>query len=280
MYKIAILYICTGKYVIFWKEFFESCERYFLTNSKKYYFVFTDASHLDREENCSRIHKIYQQSLGWPDNTLKRFHLFLTQEKELQECDYIFFMNANVLFIENITEKEFLPQKDLLFVRQAGSYYRINRKFAYDRNKKSTAYISRGDGNYYVTGAVNGGKTMAFLSLCHALKNNIDIDLSNNITALWHDESHINKYILNRDDYDILDPVYCYPENIFDYRSIHTILFKYGGNIQKAILPLIPKIILRDKNKYIDIISIKNSGVSKYKNKIKKIIKDLMVRNV
>lgn len=43
MKKIAILYICTGKYDIFWEDFYKTSEKYFLNNSEKHYFVFTDA---------------------------------------------------------------------------------------------------------------------------------------------------------------------------------------------------------------------------------------------
>ena len=70
--KVGILYICTGKYDVFWEEFYKSCEKYFLPNSEKYYFVFTDSNHLYDEENNKNIKKYYQENLGWPDNTLKR----------------------------------------------------------------------------------------------------------------------------------------------------------------------------------------------------------------
>ena len=61
MLKIAILYICTGKYDVFWKEFYRSCEQYFLPNSNKNYFVFTDSKELYDEKNNDKIFKIYQE---------------------------------------------------------------------------------------------------------------------------------------------------------------------------------------------------------------------------
>ena len=64
--KIAILYICTGKYDIFWQEFYQSCEKNFLLNCQKEYFVFTDANHI-YAENTASIHKIYQKNLGWQE---------------------------------------------------------------------------------------------------------------------------------------------------------------------------------------------------------------------
>ena len=41
--KILFLYVCIGKYVVFWKDFFLSVEKYVLTDCEKHYFVFTDS---------------------------------------------------------------------------------------------------------------------------------------------------------------------------------------------------------------------------------------------
>lgn len=41
--RIAILYICTGKYNVFWDGFYKSSEKFFLKDeAEKEYFVFTD----------------------------------------------------------------------------------------------------------------------------------------------------------------------------------------------------------------------------------------------
>ncbi|MFR6034556.1 MAG: hypothetical protein ACLUKN_16135 [Bacilli bacterium] len=51
--KTAVLYIATGRYLTFWKDFFESSERYFLRGIHKSYFVFTDSSPSDVAHSCS-----------------------------------------------------------------------------------------------------------------------------------------------------------------------------------------------------------------------------------
>ena len=76
MKKVAVLYICTGKYSILWKEFYESFEKHFLPDCKKEYFVFTDADKIEYEDNNSSIHRIAQEALQWPYSTLLRFHMF------------------------------------------------------------------------------------------------------------------------------------------------------------------------------------------------------------
>lgn len=236
-YKIGILYICTGKYDVFWKEFYENMEKYFLHNSEKHYFVFTDAEYLYGEE-CNRIHKIYQECMGWPYDTLMRFDLFTKVEAEIKEYDYIFFMNANMLCMKEITEDEFLPvEENLLVARHPGCIHYPKWLFPYERNKKSTAYIPYGQGKYYYMGGLNGGKAQAYLELIHSLKQAIQEDLARGVIAKWHDESQLNKYMLNRNDAKILLPEYAYPE---------------GWN-----LPYEAKIIIRDKDKYMNTSSMK-----------------------
>lgn len=238
MNKIAILYICTGKYDVLWKEFFESYEANFLQNSMKEYFVFTDAEQLFGERDCRRIHKIYQKQLGWPDDTLMRFHMFDTISEQLKNFDYIYFMNANCKCVAPISEEEFLPkEKDILVVQHPGEYNKKPQRYSYDRNPKSTAYIPKGEGKYYIFGAVNGGKAEAYLNLIKELKKNIDTDKSNNVIAKWHDESHINRYIIEHDNWLMLSPSYGYPE---------------GWNI-----PFEPKILVREKSNYFDANAMK-----------------------
>ena len=75
--RIGILYICTGRYSIFWKKFYQSTEKSFMQGLPciREYYVFTDNPCLYGEKKNKRIHRIYQENLGWPDNTLMRFSI-------------------------------------------------------------------------------------------------------------------------------------------------------------------------------------------------------------
>ena len=50
MTKVGMLYICTGKYTVFWPEFYRTFNEKFLPNCEKEYFVFTDASTIEYED--------------------------------------------------------------------------------------------------------------------------------------------------------------------------------------------------------------------------------------
>lgn len=212
--RVAILYVCTGKYTVFWEDFYRSFEKNFLNNSDVEYFVFTDADKLFDEENNRRIHRIYQENLGWPGNTLFRFRMFIGIREQLRDFDYLFFINANALCREEITEEEFLPvNQDLLVVQHPGYYHCRARRLPYERRGISSACIPRGQGKYYVCGGVNGGKAEAFLRMAERLNQDIEKDYEKGIIAQWHDESHLNHYIWNYDNYKLLPPAYAYPEN-------------------------------------------------------------------
>lgn len=232
--RIGILYICTGKYDIFWKDFYISCERFFFANNTtitKEYYVFTDAESLFMEENNPHIHKIYQKNLGWPDNTLKRFHMFLRIKDQLiKDTDFLYFFNANLLFMQPIGP-EILPEttsNGLVGAQHPGFYNKPKNEYTYERSKKSTAYIPFDQGTCYYQGALSGGRTIEYLELCEHIKNQTDIDSQHDIIAVWHDESHINRYFIDHPP-KTLSPAYLYPE---------------GWD-----LPFEKIILIRDKNK-------------------------------
>ena len=255
-FKVGILYVCTGKYDVFWKDFFISYEKFFLPSCIKEYFVFTDSDSLYGEE-CGRIHKIYREHREWPYDTLMRYHMFIEHRQLYGDVDYLFFMNANCQCVDYIKEAAFLPEEGkLIIVQHPGQYMRKPEKYTYDRNKKSTAYIPRKRGEIYVCGGVNGGTKEAFLAMSEEIMRNVDTDLYNGIIAKWHDESHINKYILQHDNWKMLSPSYCYPED---------------WNI-----PFEPKILIRDKSRYFDTVRDKHGILQSYTDKIKWIIKKII----
>ena len=130
MARIAILYICTGKYDIFWSKFYKSCEKYFLKEHVKHYFVFTDSL---KVKSSNRVHTIYKESLGWPYNTLLRFKLFLFIEEELNKFDYTYFFNSNMIFRKTVSEEVFPTAAESGLLGVVITSYSIHYTKLYDR---------------------------------------------------------------------------------------------------------------------------------------------------
>lgn len=227
--NIAIITICTGKYDIFFKDLYESSEKYFLNNHLKHYFVFTESNNIDSSENVT---KLYQEKMGWPYDTMLRFKMFNSIKETLSEYDYIFFLNANMLFVDFVSD-EVLPNEEngfLMGVNHPGFYNKEINQFPYERNPYSTSYIEYGSGKNYYQGCFNGGRSKEYLEMSESSDILIMNDLDKGIIPVWHDESKLNSYYK---DLNVLtlDSGYAYPESVND-------------------LPFAKKIIQRDKSKY------------------------------
>jgi len=232
--RIAVLYIALGRYITFWNDFYRSCEKNFLKQSSKTYYVFTDRECFDFMGNKNVV-KVEQKKLGWPNDTLMRFRMFLSIEEILKDFDYIFFFNSNMEFVAKIGN-EILPSEinnGLVMGLHPGFDKKKKEDFSYERNPESHAYVPYGEGKHYVQGCLNGGVSEAYLKLCRECSQNIDKDLNKQVIALWHDESHLNKYILDKTPL-LLPETYLYPE---------------AGHMFWKLNPSI-KIIQRDKSRF------------------------------
>lgn len=198
--KVAILYIATGRYMLFWDEFYKSAHKHFLPNAKKNFIVFSDNPQLGSLKNPD-VKFFPIERKGFPFDTLLRFEIFLQAEELLKDCDYVFYFNANILFNSPVLESDILPNESQegLVCANHPIISRYNKDaYPYERNPSSLAYIKDGDGYAYVQGALIGGTSDAFIRMSKILAENIRRDLQKNIVAIWHDESHLNRYILDK----------------------------------------------------------------------------------
>lgn len=211
--KIAVLFIGIGNYFKFWDGFYSSCKKYFLPQSEKHFYLFTDSKEIEVKQDITVFE---EKNYGWPGNTLYRFRMFNRIGDELKGYDWVFFFNANAMFVKEIRKDNFLPSDDDTNIITVGHfrYYKkdtINHN-GYERHKKSTAYVKWGkEGKDFVQCCLIGAKGDEFFKFSHELASNIEIDEKNDICAIWHDESHFNKYIIDK-NYKLLDLSYASPE--------------------------------------------------------------------
>ncbi len=227
--RIGVVYICTGKYNVFWDEFYQSAEMNFLPGHPKTYYVFTDSPVILGEEQPN-VNRIYQGNLGWPGNSLMRFSMFLSiQETLRQETDFVYFFNSNMRFDAPVGEEMLPIHEGIVALNHYGFYNAPPETYPYDRNPDSAANIPLGAGSYYFAGALIGGRTEMFLQMSNELASIINQDVARGISALWFDESYFNRYMLDKPA-RILDPSYGYPDG--------------------WTLPFPIRMMLRDKNKW------------------------------
>lgn len=216
MKTVGILYICTGAYQVFWQGFYPNFKANFLPDCTRRFFVFTDAEHIAYED-AADVTRIYQKALPWPYSTMQRFDAFLAAEPLLQDCDYLFFANANLRCMRLVERAALLPDaaagQQLVAVCHLPYYGKKPMFHPYERRRASRAGIPYNCGAVYVAGGLNGGERDAYLELCRELKRRTEDDLQHDVIAKFHDESQLNRLVAEQPErFRVLGPDYCTPE--------------------------------------------------------------------
>jgi histo-blood group ABO system transferase len=221
--NVGLAIVATGKYIEFVKPLIESAEKYFCKNHNVTYYVFTDQD-FDAPEN---VVCLPHSRLGWPYDTMMRYEAYFNHKDYFSEEDYIFAIDADMLFVDTVGD-EILS--DHTAVMHPGF---VNKKGTYETNPQSTACVYPYEGQYYFCGGVYGGSRERFFHICKTTLQNIYQDLSNGIIAVWHDESHWNRYCIDHKPVRVMTPSYCFPDE-GDYGNYHKrILALTKRNVQE-----------------------------------------------
>lgn len=200
--NVALAIVATGRYIEFVDPLIRSANKHFCQEHEVTYFVFTDQDY-DPPENTIRVE---QSKLGWPYDTMMRYHVYYANKELFEGQDYIFAIDADMLFVDEVGN-EILS--DHTAVIHPGYPY---RRGTYETNPQSRAYVGP-EGRYYYCGGVYGGSHDRFFDICKTNMDNIDDDLSRGLIAIWHDESHWNRYCIDHEPTVILSPSYCCPDS-------------------------------------------------------------------
>ncbi len=230
--KIAYIFTATGKYSNFIDELVVSGTKNFFPKEQVEFIVFTDdKSYIGKYPNLRVVH---QNKLGWPFDTLMRFH-FMDNIKDSLDHDYLFFGNANMSFYSEVAY-EVLPLDTHNYL--VGSAHPMQNqqpkeRFSYERSKSSLAYVPfGGEGDCYYQGCFFGGRRDAFSTMVSELKRRVQVDLDNEVIAVWHDESHMNRYFIDNKP-KTLHPGYVYPQDIpinYEKKIIQLNKHNFGGH--------------------------------------------------
>lgn len=201
--KTALLVIATGeKYCRYIDPLLDSARRYLFPHDS---ILWTDSP------NSHSVNwKIPKASLGYPRETLYRYHTFLESRDILEHYDFLMYCDVDMRFVSRVTEGEIFS--DSITATEHPGYVGMNG--TPERNPESAAYcpIVR---NYFC-GGFNGGTTETFLKMSEMIAAAVDLDTRNGIKAIWNDESHLNRYLYDNPPARILSPSFCYPESEYN----------------------------------------------------------------
>lgn len=218
--RIGIIYLAIGIYDEFWKEFYPSCEKYFCPDTVKGYEVFTDSERLLALE-LDNVTCHPMENRGFIRNVSAKSECICSIAERLEhEYDYIFFLNGNFKYLESIHTDEVIPLEENDFLTALSfSFYRNRdcKELPYDRNPDCLAYIPYGEGTRYYQGGLYGGRTQEIIRMSGWIRNRIDHDLARKVIARWHDESYVNRYLLDKNP-KLLDETYAFVEGMMPFR--------------------------------------------------------------
>lgn len=204
--KICILTIATNKYIQFVERLLDNIEENFLNGHEIRCLLFTDHE-VETSDNV-RVCQIDHEP--WPMPTLKRFNYFMKEKDWILEHDYCYYLDVDMGIVDKVGDEVL---SDLVATMHPYQSFYPKQDRTYDRNPKSLAYVPVGEepDNYYA-GGFNGGSTKRFLEMAEVLADRVTNDLENDVIALWHDESQMNRYLIDNPPTLSLTPSYCFAE--------------------------------------------------------------------
>jgi histo-blood group ABO system transferase len=204
--KICILTIATNKYIQFVERLLDNIEENFLNGHDIQCLLFTDheVETSDNVRVCNIDHE------PWPMPTLKRYNYFIKEKDFISQFDYCFYFDVDMAVINKVGDEVL---GDLVATQHPYQTFHDKKDRSYDRSPESLAYVPiGGEGDNYYAGGFNGGSTKRFLEMSEVIADRVNKDMSNGIIALWHDESHMNRYLIDNPPSLILTPSYCFAE--------------------------------------------------------------------
>lgn len=217
MASVCLLMIATNKYVKFVKPLWDSATKHFLYGHDVKGLLFSNQS----EEELAKVVDIEDIKVShidhepWPMMTLKRFHFFLKEKEYLEKnFDYVFYCDVDMLFVADVGDEILPTGNNIVATVHPGFFDKPRALWTYETRPESMAYIPPEQGQFYVAGGFQGGTTEAYLKASESIVERIEKDFENDLIAVWHDESHWNRYVtMEANGVKFIPPSYCYPES-------------------------------------------------------------------
>lgn len=197
--KTALITIATGaSYRNYAKAMFRSAIKFFPLHDP---YVYTDEPSAFLQEGA-----FFTEAKGYPRETLMRYHTMLEHIDLWESYDQIFYIDADMLFVAPVGTEIF--SEGLTATLHPGY---VGTRGTPETNPNSYAYCSHNTA--YYCGGFQGGSALHYLNMADQLAMDIGLDERRGMMAVWHDESHWNRYLADHLPAKVLDPSYCYPEN-------------------------------------------------------------------
>jgi hypothetical protein len=226
--RVGVLTVCTGRYCEHLERHLRLLLSNFLAGHGKTCYIFTDQVARARATvaELARTHDFAAvvtaiEGRGFPGDTLYRYHYMLLQEQHiLAHTDVVYYMDVDLVPEANIRAFEVVPSADRPLV--AVRHMLQDGRGTPEARPQSRAYLADAAWRLcYFAGGFLGGRSPDFMRMARTIAEAVDDDDSREVVAIWHDESHLNKYLaVHHARVRVLPPSYLYPQGWdIPYRS-------------------------------------------------------------
>jgi len=205
--KICIITVATGRYIQFVENLLNKIDQYFLDGHEIDCLLFTDNDLEECSDNV-KVSKIVHKP--WPEPAMKKYNYIHSEKEHLSQYDYCYLFDADVDLVETVGDEVL---KDLVGVLHPWKILEDKSVYPYETRTESTAFVADENRSKYYAAAFVGGKSESFLKMSEVIASRVMTDEKKGITAVWHDESHLNKYFNENPPTD-LSPAYMFPEEL------------------------------------------------------------------
>ncbi|XP_026541616.1 N-acetyllactosaminide alpha-1,3-galactosyltransferase-like isoform X2 [Notechis scutatus] len=224
---VGLTVFAIGKYLDkYLKDFLVSANTFFMAGHQVIFYIMVDdllkvpKVKLDPQRTLKLIW--VKQHNRWQDISMMRMKTIgdLIEQRIRFEVDFLFCMDVDQVFRSHYG----VETLDTSVAQLHAWFYKAQRNlFTYERRPESAAHIPYEEGDYYYHGAVFGGTPLQVLNLTRQCYQGILQDKRREVEAIWHDESHLNKYFLLNKPTKLLSPEYCWDYKIGPQPQIHNV---------------------------------------------------------
>ncbi|XP_062041330.1 histo-blood group ABO system transferase 2-like [Lepus europaeus] len=220
---VGLTVFAVKKYVAFLQLFLETAEQHFMVGHRVTYYVFTDrpadVPRVPLREGRRLAVLAVRSHARWQDVSMHRMETIsrFSEQRFRHEVDYLVCVDVDMKFRDHVGVEILSP----LFGTLHPGFYRADRQaFTYERRPQSQAYIPPDEGDFYYLGGFFGGSVAEVQRLTSACHQAMVLDKANGIEAVWHDESHLNKYLLYHKPTKVLSPEYLWDQQLLGWPSV------------------------------------------------------------
>lgn len=146
----------------------------------------------DRDVDVGTVYPVEHKPFPYP--TLYRYRMMRGAMRRLRQSDYVYYMDVDSRVV-GVVGDEILA--DRVAVVHEGQEDWPRSLMTFDTNPASRAYVKANEGTTYCAGGFQGGAARVYCDDVEQLGDAIDEDERNGVMAVWHDESHWNRYLID-----------------------------------------------------------------------------------